>query len=153
VTRVLVALDGMPESVYAARAAAELFGAEHDYLIVNVAPTPPSGKEDVAFGVVIPMSGTEWENVTDAVDSAAQAKAERGAGEAGIEPTEIIVEHGDPVGAICAAAESHDVDVIVVGSHDRGRIKRLIAPSIADGVVHTTSRPVLVVGSRHLVDD
>jgi nucleotide-binding universal stress UspA family protein len=150
VTRVLVALDGLPESVRAARAAVDLFGAEQEYLIVNVAPGARTWDDDVAFGVVIPMSDVEWETVTDAVDDAAQSKAKTGAVDAGIEPAEIIVEHGDPVAAICGAAESHDADVIVIGSHDRGRLKRMLTPSIADGVVHTTSRPVLVVsGGRH----
>lgn len=151
--RVLVALDGLPESVRAAHAAVDLFGADNEFLVVNVAAVESPSHDDVTFGVVVPMSGDEWNAVTSAVDQAAQAKAESGASEAGIEPTEIIVKHGDPVAAICDAAESCDADVIVIGSHDRGRIKRLLAPSVADGVVHMTARPVLVVSGGHHGDD
>ena len=46
---------------------------------------------------------------------------------------------------IAAAAEEHDVDVVVVGSHDKSALRRLFDPSVAVGVVRATSRPVLVV--------
>ena len=47
-----------------------------------------------------------------------------------------------------AAAEEHDVDVVVVGSHDRGMLSRLLDPSVAAGVVRGTYRPVLVVSGH-----
>ena len=99
--RVLVALDGLPESVRAAQAAVDLFGADNEFLVVNVAAIESPSHGDVTFGAVVPMSGDEWNAMTSAVDTAAQARAETGASEAGIEPTEIIVKHGDPVAAIC----------------------------------------------------
>jgi nucleotide-binding universal stress UspA family protein len=42
-------------------------------------------------------------------------------------------------------ADEHDVDVIVVGSHDKTAWRRLFDPSVAADVVRDTSRPVLVV--------
>ena len=144
-TRVLVALDGSEVSVRAAQAAVDLFGPDHEYFVVNVAAAAVVWPEGVTYGGVYPMSGDEWTALTVAVDTAAQETAEHGATKAGITPAEILVEHGDPVAAICDAADSHDADVIVVGSHDKGRLERLITPSIADAVVHHSARPVLVV--------
>jgi nucleotide-binding universal stress UspA family protein len=46
---------------------------------------------------------------------------------------------------LCKVADRHDVDVIVVGSHDKTGLRRLFDPSVADGVVHRSPRPVLVV--------
>lgn len=152
-TRVLVALDGSAVSVRAARAAVELFGPDNEYFVVNVAAPALVWPEGVTYGGVYPMSGNEWTALTAAVDTAAQEKAESGATAAGITPAEIIVEHGDPVAAICDAADSHHADVIVVGSHDKGRLERLITPSIADAVVHHSARPVLVVSSVSSTDD
>ncbi len=64
---------------------------------------------------------------------------------AGVPDPEVIVRTGDPVRQICAAAADHDADVIVVGSHDKSALRRLIDPSVAVGVVRDTYRPVLVV--------
>jgi nucleotide-binding universal stress UspA family protein len=58
---------------------------------------------------------------------------------------EVLVSFGDLAEQICAAAERHDDDVIVVRSHHKGLLRRLIDPSVADQVLRGTSRPVLVV--------
>ena len=67
------------------------------------------------------------------------------AGAAGADPTEVLRPTGDPVECISATAEEHDVDVVVVGAHDKGFLSRLFDPSVSAGVVRGTHRPVLVV--------
>jgi len=67
---------------------------------------------------------------------------------AGVADPEIVAIAGDPVTRICAAAEEHGVDVIVVGSHDKSALRRLVDPSVAAGVVRATYRPVLVVSGK-----
>jgi nucleotide-binding universal stress UspA family protein len=64
---------------------------------------------------------------------------------AGVPDAEVETSIGDPVTLIAQAAEEHDVDVVVVGSHDKSALRRLIDPSVASGVVRATHRPVLVV--------
>jgi len=64
---------------------------------------------------------------------------------AGVADAEVLSSRGDPAGAICDAAEEHDVDAVVVGSHDKGVLRRLLDPSVAQAVVQGTYRPVLVV--------
>ncbi|MBK5286930.1 MAG: universal stress protein [Acidimicrobiia bacterium] len=147
-TRVLVAMDGSPESAHAAATAVDLFGPTAEYLVANVAQSVYPLPDGVTFGAVYPMSGSEWTNLVDAADHAATATAARGAASAGIDEAEIIVEHGDVVGALCLAAEAHSADVIVVGSHDKSWIGRLISPSVADGIAHRSPRPVLVVSGE-----
>ena len=71
--------------------------------------------------------------------------------EAGLDNARVLMRHGDPAGAICAAAEEHDVDVVVIGSHDKGVLQRLLDPSVAHAVVQGTYRPVLVVSGDALV--
>jgi nucleotide-binding universal stress UspA family protein len=63
----------------------------------------------------------------------------------GLARAEPLVEVGMPVDRIVAAADEHDVDVIVVGAHDKGFLRRLVDPSVSEGVIHRAHRPVLVV--------
>jgi nucleotide-binding universal stress UspA family protein len=60
----------------------------------------------------------------------------------------IAVEHrlidGDPVGAIVRFAEQEGVDLIVVGSHGRRGLTRMLMGSVAEGIVRKAHCPVLV---------
>lgn len=44
-------------------------------------------------------------------------------------PAEMVTEVGDPKEAICAAVENLNIQLLVLGSHSRGVIKRLVAKS------------------------
>ena len=69
--------------------------------------------------------------------------------EAGLDSAELLTVEGiDPAQAICVAAEEHDVDVIVVGAHDKGMLDRLLNPSVSNAILEGTNRPVLVVNER-----
>ncbi|TCS83465.1 universal stress protein [Tepidibacillus fermentans] len=46
---------------------------------------------------------------------------------------------------ICNVAEEEQVDLIIVGSHGRGFIDRAFLGSVAQGVMHRSSIPVLIV--------
>ncbi|TML12798.1 MAG: universal stress protein [Actinobacteria bacterium] len=52
---------------------------------------------------------------------------------------------GDPVVAIRRAATERDVDVIVVGSHDKNFLRRIVSPSVSRELAHKANRPVLIV--------
>lgn len=140
--KVLVALDESPVSLHAAREAVRLFEApDAEFLVINVARIPISWTYPSGFGGVAAMPLLELQQLSEPSKSEIAATAAR----AGIEDADVLADVGDPVACICAAAEDHDVDVVVVGSHDRGVLSRLLDPSVAAGVVRGTYRPVLVV--------
>jgi nucleotide-binding universal stress UspA family protein len=146
--KVLVALDESQISLRAAREAVRLFpGAEFTVVTVNRRPVPwimqgPYGGTYFTTFVDLPPEGLDDETLTGLAASA------------GITDAETVTAIGDPAYAICQAAEQHDADVVVVGSHDKGLLGRLFAPSIAHAVVTGTFRPVLVVsGTRPPVAD
>jgi nucleotide-binding universal stress UspA family protein len=56
-----------------------------------------------------------------------------------------LVWEGNPAEAILAASESEDVDVIVLGSHGRGRIGRLVLGSTSTRVKEQARCRVLIV--------
>jgi len=140
--RVLLALDETVESFRAAREGARLFGPDAEFLVINVAKLPAPWLPVGGFGLVsVPFPS--WDDADLALFSEDELR-ER-AREAGADSTEVLTSVGDPVSCICAAAEDHDVDVIVVGGHDKGFLGRLFDPSVSAGVVRGTHRAVLVV--------
>jgi nucleotide-binding universal stress UspA family protein len=48
-------------------------------------------------------------------------------------------------GTVCRVAEELHVDVIVVGSHGRGAIERILLGSVSEQIVRHAPCPVLVV--------
>lgn len=52
---------------------------------------------------------------------------------------------GSPVAEILKAAEHEDVDVIVIGSHGRSALTKLLTGSVAEGVMRKATCPVLIV--------
>jgi nucleotide-binding universal stress UspA family protein len=53
--------------------------------------------------------------------------------------------HGYAAGAIVAAAQDHNADIIVMGSRGRSDLAGLFLGSTAHKVIHLSDRPVLVV--------
>ena len=145
--KILIALDESPVSSRAAREAARLFsGSETQFLVINVAAVPAPWVGGAGFGAVAPLeidpSWLEDEEIEIEADLMTLAQA------AGVSDPKIVVAAGDPVTHICAAADEHNVDVIVVGSHDKTALRRLFDPSVSAGVVRESYRPVLVVSGK-----
>lgn len=140
--RVLVAMDESPATQRAVSEAARLFGPlDPEFLVIRVSrygvfdelePLPPLDS---------PPTWQQWEHEERARREAAVALAQ----DAGLTDATVIVETGDPAGAICAAAEGHHVDVVVIGDENRNLIQRLFTPPVSSAVVRGTSIPVLVV--------
>jgi nucleotide-binding universal stress UspA family protein len=140
--RILVALDDSLVSLRAAHEASRLF-PNGEFLAITVTrravPWIATGWD---YGAVYPVEPYDLPDVSLYVDELAAL-----ADEAGLADAEILVGDGDPARVICDAAESHSVDVIVVGSHDKGTLRRIVDPSVSQAVLHATDRPVLVVST------
>lgn len=113
-----------------------------------------AGKNDAALLVVSvidphELRGTNGapkrrvEEVRDAREAAAQALVERGR-HVGV-PVTFLVWTGDPGESIVAAAEAEEVDLLVVGAHDRAALGRLLLGSVSEHVARHAPCPVLVV--------
>ena len=50
-----------------------------------------------------------------------------------------------PVEGILAAIEEHQPDLVVMGTHGRGRLSRLLFGSVAQSVLHATKVPVVTI--------
>jgi nucleotide-binding universal stress UspA family protein len=68
-------------------------------------------------------------------------------------PAQFLIWEGDPGAVTIDAAEAEGADVIVVGSHARGPVGRLLLGSVSSYVVDHSRRPVVVIRpGQRLVD-
>lgn len=150
-TKVLIAVDDTESSLKAAQAAHRLFGDDAEYLVVNVVDSTMNST--VAWGYAYPVAMPMMDVPFIAPDPETQREIVEGAehtaahiAEAAHLPHPAAVgETGDVATAILAAAHHHEVDVIVVGSHERRWFARLLTGSIATTLVREADIPVLVV--------
>jgi nucleotide-binding universal stress UspA family protein len=147
-TRMLIAVDGSIESKDAARYAHRLFGDAPEYLVLTVADASatlagaiPMADPAMTGAYVSPEVAQES---VDTILRQAEESAHEGADSVETRAT-TIVEMGDPGETICRVAAEHDVDLIVIGSHDRGWLSRLVTPSVRNHLVEHAPCPVLVV--------
>lgn len=159
-TRVLIAVDDSDSSVAAARTAHRLFGDSAEYIVVNVSDNSPLkwGDDALMYGTVYPLAvpgagvvggipliiHQPGASPADDRIEIAEQTADNVARDAGVDDAEAIGGTGDPVEAILSAAETHHVDVIVVGAHDRGWFRRLFTTSVRDELIREAEVPVLV---------
>ncbi|CQH58988.1 UspA domain protein [Halobacterium hubeiense] len=135
--RILVPTDGSEETREAVEHAIDL-AAEHDatvhaLYVVNSASF--SG---------LPMESS-WESVAAMMNeegAAALDDVEALADDRGV-PVERALVDGNPSREIVRYAE--DCDLVVMGTHGRGGIDRLLLGSVAEKVVRSSSVPVLTV--------
>jgi nucleotide-binding universal stress UspA family protein len=138
--RILIATDGSPSALQAVELGLELaVEQEAEVVFVHVAPgtevLPVTG---FAMGpVTVPHEVTDYD--MEPLDEAMQLADERGV-RAG---SRLLV--GEPAKKIVEYADSIDADLIVVGSRGHGAISSALLGSVSRGILHATTRPVLVV--------
>jgi len=101
---------------------------------------------DTASYAGMPMESS-WEGVGDLLrDDASEAVAEVETLAAGTDlAVETAVAEGSPSKEIIRYAEGNGCDLIVMGTHGRGGIDRLLLGSVAEKVVRGSNVPVLTV--------
>jgi nucleotide-binding universal stress UspA family protein len=137
---VLLATDGSPTAEEATAKAiefAKLLGAP---LVVVTAWDIPYSTLGYAAVPVIPDLDKVGKEQAGRVASKAAADARA----AGVE-VQAFTLRGFPVEEICHAADKHDPQLLVLGSHGWGALKRLVVGSVSTGVLHHAKWPVLVV--------
>ena len=150
--RVLIATDGSECALHAARTAVTLLRPEAVTVLsvvdvrseVAVTGTGLLGAEPLAMPLADPGAAAELD---DALTADARASVERTASGLGGGDLQVdrVVAHGDPATEIVRVAEDGGFDVVVVGSHGSGFVKRVLVGSVSNHVVHHSTRPVLVV--------
>lgn len=143
--RVLIASDGSGLAMDAARRAVQLLPSDAVYTVITVVhPAGVTAGMDVGFG----LAAASLPPVPAAALARAEDDARRSVESTATaldRPSTPRVAHGDPGATICAVAASESFDVIVVGSHGSGVIRRVLLGSVSHHVLHHAPCPVLVV--------
>lgn len=143
--KVLIAIDDDQPSRDALSFAEELLPEDTQVLVLNVASyvLTPYVFPVYPFAMAAP-AGTLDLDAHETADERARELVEREAGRFDYD-AEVAVTHGDPASRICEIAEQEGVDLIVVGTRDRGTFGRLWFGSVSDHVTRNAPCPVLVV--------
>jgi nucleotide-binding universal stress UspA family protein len=137
--KILVATDGSDSAAEAVEFGIEL-AAEHQAKLIVVHVVPALDIVPAyAFGVGGAFPHEPSIEERDLLEDAA-VRAE----EHDVVATTVLLA-GDTVDEIVAYADSHDVDLIVVGSRGHGAIANALLGSVSRGVLAESRRPTLVV--------
>lgn len=143
--RILVATDGSTLSKKAVRNSIDLAAATGAELVaLNVVPRYPVSYYEGALTISsddIARSEKQWHDdgqaIVDGVREAAVAKGVK---------ARSVVAHSDHVAeSIMAAARKHKCDLVVMASHGRKGLKRILLGSETQHVLTHSSLPVLVL--------
>jgi len=137
VETILVATDGSPASAAAGEEAIDLAGRlDARLIVINVVNVPELTTASAVYPGTVVSAREEAEDIAREVVEEARR--------AGVNATFLTWE-GQPGEAIVAAAEAESVDLIVVGTHGRSVVGRLLLGSVSEYVVRHAHAPVLVV--------
>jgi nucleotide-binding universal stress UspA family protein len=120
-----------------AQRAAERLGSELVLVHVFVDPPVYGDPAGAAVAWTIVMETQQW--VADELERWADAARKRGIR---VRP---VVRHGSPSVEIVELASEEHADVVMMGTHGRGGMSRLLLGSVADRVIRTAPCPVLTV--------
>jgi nucleotide-binding universal stress UspA family protein len=134
----LLPVDGSPQSLHAVRFAAEEW-RDAAVTLLNVINPVEAGYS----GGALPSGSEEWYQEARARSQSVFDEARTELPESTTVTTRIEV--GRPAQTIVEVAKEGDVDHIVIGSHGREGISRVILGSVAEHVVRRSPVPTTVV--------
>jgi nucleotide-binding universal stress UspA family protein len=140
---VLLATDGSETSIDAARRASQILCRADHVTLLNVVTEIPGDDAGGFEGSVYSPAEQErvWkQELAEAGDELARTAA--ALTDAHIDKR---IEVGDVAPTVCRIAEELHVDVLVVGSHGRTGLERLLLGSVSEHIVRHAPCPVLVV--------
>jgi len=139
-THVLLAMDGSDQ----AQDALDHVLEEHADARVTVLHVIDPSRATYGAQAGIPPSSEEWFEAEEARAEELFAEVRERTEAAGVE-VETTTEVGQPSRAIVEYAAEHDVDQVVIGSHGRRGLSRVLLGSVAELVVRRSPVPVTVV--------
>jgi nucleotide-binding universal stress UspA family protein len=146
--KVLIAVDDDTESHDAVEFARRVLPADATVIVLNVAQYAVTAAGTMgtfamgSYGDAMLTAETQ-ERLSQESEEAARRTVEEASKL--LDSAEARVEHGDVGPTICQVAADEAVDLVVLGTHDRGRFGRLWFGSVSDHVMHEAPCSVLVV--------
>lgn len=140
VHRILIPIDFSPGAKHALDYGCKL-AARLEVPVVLAYVEPPAITYTADIGWIPPVADPELRAATDNQLGIFAAHART----LGAPAVDRLHLDGDPAYELVRVATLHDCDLIVMGTHGRGGIKRLVLGSVAEQVVRHAPCPVLTV--------
>jgi Universal stress protein UspA and related nucleotide-binding proteins len=152
VEHILVPVDGSPQSENAVEYVTSIFPTTDVTLLTVIDPvngfaaydgtTEGSWKTQAkqAAESLLDTKKTMLQDDTSKISDTADEDSE-----SNTQTVRTITEFGQPVETIQEAADTYGVDQIVIGSHGRAGLQRIIVGSVAENVMRGVSIPVTIV--------
>ncbi len=140
--RLLVPVDGSATAERAVSWASALAGDTGEIMLMLV--TPKTDDIHDLEGSIVSKSSDLSKRYAETATKVLEDARERLLPER--ENVSLLVAEGDPTDRILWAAETRKADMIVMSSHGRGSLGRLLSGSVADRVMRHASVPVMVIG-------
>ncbi len=138
--RILIAIDGSPLAAHAADVGIELARSLNGEVALIHAVDPAQNW--------VPESGVPAAELIKLAEQDGKRLLAEFAPRATLQaPPLEFVQVGKPATEIVKAAKDWRADMIVIASHGRGGVSRVLLGSVAEGVMRHASCPVLVVGA------
>ncbi|MFB6252855.1 MAG: universal stress protein [Halobellus sp.] len=139
---VLVPVDGSPQSMHALRFVAGEW-ADADVTLLYVIDPVQAGYS----AGVLPTGSEDWyqEAKTEAETTLEEGRDTVMSERASNDDVETAIEVGRPATTIVEQARERDADHVVVGSHGRRGVSRLLLGSVAEHVARRSPVPVTIV--------
>lgn len=145
--RILIAVGASDDADQVLKAATDLDPkADERFCVVTVIPPLMDGVPGMAgaaYAASWPLEDMEASMTREITDLVRERVARFG-----IPPERVAVLYGHPAAEIQAQAEKIDADLVVVGSHGRQGLSRVMLGSTANGVLHGAKCDVLTVRIR-----
>jgi nucleotide-binding universal stress UspA family protein len=145
---ILIAYDGSDGAKAAIESAGRLFPARRA-VVVSVWNSVASAAPAAAIAIPASVAHSAYEELDRESERQAALKASEGANaarDAGLDASGAAALCAGRVWAtIVDAADEHDAEAIVLGSRGLSAIKSALVGSVANGVLHHSRRPVVVV--------
>jgi nucleotide-binding universal stress UspA family protein len=136
---ILLATDFSPESQNALHYALSLAKRYESKLFITHAVTPNAGARSVAIQLPHDVMQSSAERKVAQLEQMENLKSL---------PHEMIVESGEAWEVLKQVACNKNIDLIVMGTHGRGGVNKLLLGSTAEQVIRHASCPVLTVGPQ-----
>jgi nucleotide-binding universal stress UspA family protein len=152
--QILIALDYDPSAQQIAEggmALAKAMNAKITLLHVIADPTyyssldysPIMGFNGFGLGAAVDLQGTFSE-----LKKLSQDYLERSKEYLGDSSIQTIIKEGDSSDAILEAAKTLHADIIVMGSHSRRGLDKILMGSVTESVLHKTSVPLYIIPTK-----
>jgi nucleotide-binding universal stress UspA family protein len=134
---ILFAMDFSPTSLLAFPFAAQIalhYGGK--VFVVHVAPEKDQDTVSKQKSLVHKLQSALEESLNGSSRSLTQI------------PHEFLFDHGSICSRLLAAAENHEIDLIVIGTHGWHGVTKLLRGSTAEEIAHVATKPVFTVGPK-----